>query len=200
MYIIAAFYNPLPWQEFSQDESKLMDRTKHYFYDTILSLTKNEGEFGSFHWNVFFAFTVGWILIFLCLKNGISTTGKIALFTVVAPYVLLMILLVKVLSLDGSLDGIVYMLKPDFSKLLNLKIWSAAVNQAFFQYSIGCGSNMTFASFRPTKKKIYQGSFFICCMNAFSSVFASMVVFGYLGFYTKAHDIRFEDLPIDGVD
>ena len=200
MYIVAAFYDPLPWQTDTESETGLMDRTSHYFYRTILDKTDCTSCIGGFNPKVFGAFTFGWILVFLCLKNGISTTGKIALFTVVAPYVLLTILLVKVLMLPGSKEGIYYIFYPEMKKLLNSKIWSEAINQAFLQYSIGQGAMVIFSSFRKTKKKVYKGAFFICMMNALSSIFASLVVFGYLGFYTELNNMKFEDLPISGVD
>jgi SNF family Na+-dependent transporter len=107
------------------------------------------------------------------LKNGISTTGKIALFTVIAPYVLLTIMLFKVLQMEGSVSGIKFLFTPDMSKLFTLKIWSEAINQCFFQYGVGMGANITFAQFRPTKKKVYKGAFFICIANMLSSILGS---------------------------
>ena len=76
------------------------------------------------------------------------------------------------MSLDGSIRGIAHMFTPDIRKQWSIKIWSEAINQAFFQYSIGMGVCVVFASFRPTKKPVYGGVTFIAGMNAFSSTAA----------------------------
>lgn len=144
--------------------------------------------------------TASWVLIWLCLKNGISSTGKIALFTVIAPYFLLFVMLGKVATLDGSWRGIKYLFEPDFSKLFSLKIWANAMTQAFFQYSVGIGGQIVFASFRPTKKKVYKSAFLICIINGLTSILGSLVVFGYLGYYIEVNNLTFEELPIKGLD
>ena len=76
MYIVAAFYNPLPWQANAKRDDQLMNRTKDYFYNQILNCDEKikKGELGDFNFPVFCSFVVGWVIIFMCLKNGISTT------------------------------------------------------------------------------------------------------------------------------
>ena len=43
-----------------------------------------------------------WLLVFLIICRGVSQSGKIAVVTVSAPYLLLTILLIKVFTLEGS--------------------------------------------------------------------------------------------------
>ena len=43
-------------------------------------------------------------------------------FTAFFPYVVLTILLIRGLTLDGSIDGIVYFLLPKWESLLNAKV------------------------------------------------------------------------------
>jgi hypothetical protein len=47
---------------------------------------------------------------------------KVVYVTVTLPYILTFILLIRVLMLDGSVDGIVKFIKPDFSKLLTFQV------------------------------------------------------------------------------
>ena len=42
-------------------------------------------------------------------------------FTAIFPYVMLIILLVRGLTLEGATEGIIYLFKPDFSQLLSPK-------------------------------------------------------------------------------
>jgi hypothetical protein len=46
--VISAFYDPLPWQESSQDPKGLLHRTSDYFYKDVLNITGIEqGELGN---------------------------------------------------------------------------------------------------------------------------------------------------------
>lgn len=109
---------------------------------------------GSFHLPVLAAGLISWIVVYFCIWKGVQTTGKIALFTVLAPYALLAVLLVRVTFLDGFGAGLVFLFKPDFSKLLTFDIWKDALIQITFQYSIGQAILPTFASFRSVNQKI----------------------------------------------
>lgn len=42
--------------------------------------------------------------------------------TVILPYILLAVILIRGLMLDGSTDGILFYIKPDFSKLFNFQV------------------------------------------------------------------------------
>ena len=57
--------------------------------------------------------------------------------TAIFPYLVLITLLVKGLMLDGAIEGIMFYIKPEWSELLNLKVWYAAVTQSFFSLSTG---------------------------------------------------------------
>ena len=84
-------------------------------------LEKSSGleEFGTVQWHLAVALVVAWILIFLCLMKGIKSVGKVVYVTALLPYVLLTVFLVKGLTLPGAMDGILFFIKPDFTRLLN---------------------------------------------------------------------------------
>lgn len=50
---------------------------------------------------------------------GIKSSGKAAYFLGVFPYVVLIILLVRAVTLPGALQGIIYFFKPQWQELLN---------------------------------------------------------------------------------
>lgn len=62
------------------------------------------------------------------LREGVGTSGKIAVFTASSPYVLLVILLIRGLMLEGASEGIYYLFKPDFAKLFSPSVWVDAAN------------------------------------------------------------------------
>ena len=42
---------------------------------------------------------------------------QVVYFSATAPYLMLLVLFVRGISLDGAFDGIAYLFKPDFAKL-----------------------------------------------------------------------------------
>ena len=51
------------------------------------------------------------------------TSGKVSYVTAIFPYILLTVLVINGALLPGAKDGIIFYLKPDFSKLADPNIW-----------------------------------------------------------------------------
>lgn len=110
------------------------------------------------NYQLLIAVTISWIIVYLCIKDGVEGTGKVAIFTVTSPYILLTIFLIRTSLLDGFGNGMRYLFYPDFSKLFTFQIWNDALVQVAFQLSIGQGTMTTFASFRkPSNKFVAAG-------------------------------------------
>lgn len=77
-----------------------------------------------------------------------NTGTKILLFTVSAPYIMLLILIFRGVYLPGALSGIEYLFKPDFSKLFTVSIWKDATIQVFYQLSVASAGIVNFASLK----------------------------------------------------
>ncbi len=69
-------------------------------------------------------------------------------FTALFPYVVLVILLVRGLTLNGYYEGITfYILEPDLSKLSDSTVWKDAAVQIFFSLSDSWGGLIALASY-----------------------------------------------------
>jgi SNF family Na+-dependent transporter len=125
-------------------------------------------------------------------------SSKVAMITVTAPYILLIILLIKILLLPGSRFGIYYMTIPDFSKLLMPSVWQSALNQCFFQNTIGSGITLTFASLYGKQSSPSVASGILTFANLFSSILSAIIVFGFIGHFSYESQIPIDELPLSG--
>ena len=78
-------------------------------YDEVENKTynfPNFGEIGEIKWDLSLTLLLSWIIVFICLSKGIKSSGKVVYFTATFPYVILIILLVRVLLLDGAYEGV----------------------------------------------------------------------------------------------
>ena len=86
---------------------------------------------------------IGWTLCFFCIWKGIKSTGKSSYVTALFPYVMLVILFVRGVTLPGAGKGISFYLKPDFSKISNIQVISEYDSQVIisgkfeFSYYLG---------------------------------------------------------------
>ena len=53
-----------------------------------------------------------------------SPVHQVVYVTATLPYILLTVLLIRGLTLDGAMDGVIFYLKPDFNKLLEIQVCS----------------------------------------------------------------------------
>lgn len=139
-------------------------------------------------------YTIFYFVIF----KGIKFSSKIALFTVISPYILLFILLFKILFLPESRYGLKYMTVPRFSHLLRPCVWQSALNQSFFQNNIGSGIALTFASLYGNQSSAATASKVLASANVFSSLLSSVIVFGFIGYFAFESGVGIEELPLSG--
>lgn len=100
--------------------------------------------------------------------------------------------------LPGFSKGLSYLFMPDFSKLFTFQIWQDALVQVIFQLSIGTGGISTFTSFRSSKSKVVLPSRLIPLINSFTGIVASLIIFGYLGYFSTKVGVSISDLKING--
>lgn len=63
-----------------------------------------------------------WILIYFAIWKSIKSSAKVRYFTATFPFVIILILLIKSLTLEGADKGMRYFFKPKFELLLEAKV------------------------------------------------------------------------------
>uniref|UniRef100_A0A671QG82 Transporter n=1 Tax=Sinocyclocheilus anshuiensis TaxID=1608454 RepID=A0A671QG82_9TELE len=135
---------------------------------------------------------------------GNSTFGNltceelIVYVTATFPYVVLIILLVRGVTLPGAYDGIMYYVKPDWSKLGEAQVWIDAGTQIFFSYAIGLGALTALGSYNRFNNDCYKDAFVLALINSGTSFFAGFVVFSILGFMASEQGVDISKVAESG--
>ena len=79
-------------------------------------------RFGTWSWELILCLLASWTFVCFSLIKGVQSSGKVMYFTVIFPYILLIVLFGVGVSLDGAIDGIYYYIKPDFARLVQPEV------------------------------------------------------------------------------
>ena len=85
-------------------------------------------------------------------------TLQVVYFTATFPYVILIALLVRGVTLPGATDGLLFLIKPDWYKLLEWGVWQEAASQLFFSLGVSWGGLMMFGSYNKFGPTINPGT------------------------------------------
>ncbi|KAA8590976.1 hypothetical protein FQN60_001919 [Etheostoma spectabile] len=143
----------------------------------VLRLSGGLHEPGDISYEMVLCLIVTWIIVYFCMWKGVKSTGKVVYFTALFPYLVLVVLLAHGVTLPGALDGIVYYLKPDWSKLGEAQPISSVANV--------CLEYLTDA-------------FLLAFINSGTSFFAGFVVFSVLGFMAAEQGVDISKVAESG--
>ncbi|GAA52610.1 sodium- and chloride-dependent GABA transporter 2 [Clonorchis sinensis] len=158
------------------------DPATEYWENRVLGLSPGIEDAGNIRWELALCLLLAWLIIFLCICKGIKTSGKVMYVTATSPYLFMIILLIRTALLDGAQEGIIYYLKPDWSRLADMTVWSDAGTQIFFSYALSLGALTALGSYNT----FYHNSIRDCCLfaaaNTLTSFMAGFVIFATLGY------------------
>ena len=107
-------------------------------------------------WQLALCLLVSWVLVCLIVSRGIKSSGKYSYFLAIFPYIVLITLLIRSVTLQGAWIGIWYFIKPDWKKLMEAKVWYEAVTQSFFSLSVCFGAIITYSSHNKFRHNLYR--------------------------------------------
>uniref|UniRef100_A0A8P4G526 Transporter n=1 Tax=Dicentrarchus labrax TaxID=13489 RepID=A0A8P4G526_DICLA len=169
-----------------------------FWENKVLNISSGLEETGEFNWELILCLMAVWVMVYFCVWKGVKSTGKIVYFTATFPYVVLIILLVRGVTLPGAYDGIMYYIKPDWSKLGEAQVWIDAGTQIFFSYAIGLGALTALGSYNRFNNDCYKDAFVLALINSGTSFFAGFVVFSILGFMAAEQGVDISQVAESG--
>ncbi|XP_012282987.1 sodium- and chloride-dependent GABA transporter 2 [Orussus abietinus] len=173
--------------------------SEEYFSDYVLGIRGATWEnFGGIRWELLGCLTLAWLICFVCLMGGVQYIGKVVYFTALFPYVVLLALLIRGVTLDGAAEGITWYISPKWSTLKNVNVWADAASQIFYSLGIGCGSLVTLASYSSFTNNCHRDAIFVTIANLFTSIFAGFAIFSILGFLARQMNLPIEEVVQSG--
>lgn len=177
---------------------KTTSPSEEFFNHYILKITDSISDMGSVSWQIVLCLILAWVIVYLCLIKGVASSGKVVYFTATFPYVVLFILMIRGATLEGSLDGVLFYLRPDVAKLKDPRVWVRAASQIFYSLGVGFGSLITFGSYNKFNNNCERDAIIVSCVNCGTSFFAGFVVFSVLGFMAQTLKVEVGDVVTSG--
>lgn len=111
----------------------------------------------------FVAVIIATLVVSLGVNNGIEKLNKFAVPTI---FILFVVLIIRSITLPGSIEGIKYMLIPRWDVLLNIETWIMAMGLAFFSVSLSGCVMVVYGSYTDDTTDIPKSTFTIVLFNA----------------------------------
>lgn len=119
---------------------------------------------------VFMLFTV--LIITGGVSQGIERATK-ALMPIL--FILLICLIIYIFTLDGSMEGLIMYIKPDFSTI-NGDLILSALGQAFFSLSLGMGALITYGSYLNKEQNLVESAAYVTITDIGIAFVAGLLV------------------------
>ncbi|XP_046544146.1 sodium- and chloride-dependent glycine transporter 2-like [Haliotis rubra] len=124
--------------------------------------------------------------------------SQVVYVTAVLPYILLTVLLIRSCMMPGSVDGLLYFLRPDFSKLLTVQVWLEALLQSFYAMNTTYGGLITMGSFNSFNNNCIRDVVLVTIIGQLSCIFCGFTVFSTLGFMANEAQVPIAEVVSSG--
>lgn len=174
--------------------------TGAFFNNELLHVSDSPWNLGSFSYPVLIGLLMTWLIVWLIEKKGVQAgIEKSSRIFMPLLWILLIVLVLRAITLEGSINGIEWYLKPDFSKLTDIRVWQAAYGQAFYSLGLGMAIMITYSSYLPKKSDIVNNAFIISLADGAFSFIMGFAVFGTLGYMAYAKGLGIEEVVAQSI-
>ncbi|MDD6039193.1 MAG: sodium-dependent transporter [bacterium] len=130
---------------------------------------------------VFIALVVAWLLMYLCIKDGAQSVGKVVKYTVFLPVILLIIMAVKGCTMPGAMEGLYRFFVPQLAAFSDPTLWVDAIGQVFYSLSIMMAIMFAYGSYLSEESNVAVDCVIIALSDAAVSVLSGIVMFSTMG-------------------
>ena len=112
-------------------------------------------------------------IVMMGVQKGIESSAKILMPLLLT---LMIILCIRSITLPGASEGLLFLLKPDYSKLTGNSVL-LAMGQAFFSLSLGMGCLITYGSYIKRDEDLVSSASMIAGADTLIAVLAGVAIF-----------------------
>ncbi|XP_062239348.1 sodium- and chloride-dependent betaine transporter-like [Platichthys flesus] len=185
-------------QYFNVTEGSLSDHTPEEEFWRNRVLRMSDELLGKVHGDLALCLLLAWVICYFCTWKGIKSIGKVVYFTATVPYLLLLILFFRAVTLPGARQGLFYYLYPDIRILADPLAWEAALMCVMYMYATCQGVLTTLGSYNQYNRNCYRDCMALCCLNCATGIFVGFIVFSFLGFLAHVQGVAIYDVATFG--
>jgi NSS family neurotransmitter:Na+ symporter len=169
-----------------------------YFYRDVLKISSGPGALGGIVPVILIGAVITWLSIYFSIFKGTKSVGKIVVWTVPLPIILILVFIIRGLTLPGSMDGLAFYLHPEWKKLFEPNVWLSAYSQVFFSLTLAFGVMPAYASYLPKNSDISANALWVTALDAAISFIAGFAVFSVLGFLALQKGVSVAEVVASG--
>ncbi|GAV00852.1 hypothetical protein RvY_11644-2 [Ramazzottius varieornatus] len=180
----------------------LRSPAQDYFDNYVLGLEETSGfdSLGWPRWQLVLCLALAYLILFLALFKGVKSSGKVVWVTAIAPYIILLILLIRGVFLPGATDGLKFYLNLDLRRLGDTQVWIDAAVQVFYSIGAGFGVHLALSSYNSFHHPTTRDCLITVGANAAANLLSGFVVFAYLGYMSAKQNVGIEQVAKNGID
>ncbi|CAK8683654.1 unnamed protein product [Clavelina lepadiformis] len=160
-----------------------------YWERRVLGLSTGLDDVGSIRWELALCLLLVWVICYFCIWKGVKSTGKVVYFTATFPFLMLIVLLIRGVTLPGAATGIKFYLTPDIDKLADPQVWIDAGTQIFFSFAICLGALVSLGSYNKFNNNCYKDCIVLSLVNSGTSFISGFAIFSVLGFMAEEQGV-----------
>lgn len=130
------------------------------------------GKYGSLNWH-FLAIIITILVMVMGVSKGIEKVNKVMMPLF---FFMFIFLAIRVFMLPGAIEGYKFLLKPDWSKLFQIKTWIFALGQAFFSLSLAGSGTVVYGSYLKKNEDIVTSAMYVAIFDTLAAIIAAFLI------------------------
>uniref|UniRef100_A0AAX7TS74 Transporter n=1 Tax=Astatotilapia calliptera TaxID=8154 RepID=A0AAX7TS74_ASTCA len=197
-YLFQCFQPELPWAKCNQpwntdhciedtyrknktlwvaaNASNFTSPVTEFWEHNVLGISSGIDEIGPIKWDLALCLLLVWVICFFCIWKGVKSTGKVVYITATFPFVMLIVLLIRGVTLPGATAGIKFYLYPDLTPFLS------PLPSCYNKYKYNC----------------YRDCLLLGALNSGTSFVSGFAIFSVLGFMAQEQGVDIADVAESG--
>lgn len=156
-----------------------------FLNEKMLHKSKDIADLGHLRFELVASVLFVWILTYFALRKTDFFRGTTIYVLTVASYLLLFSIFLRTVALDGAKNGLHYLFKPQWDKMLNPRVMLYALAQAFHSLGVVLGPSILMGSCHKRHNNLLRDTIILTTVTLITVLMVGSVVFGTIGHLAK---------------